>query len=305
MEKQIVIELSEKFRKGLINRRDFIQKVILSTGSVVAAGHTLSQMGFEVGLIQEAKAQGGGDIIIEEVTYPSANQMIRGYLAKPAQGGPFPTMIVIHEIFGLSDFIKDVARLFARRGYLALAPCLSEGNCADDLPDGKHAQWMLDTLQSGEARVPLDEQDKLIAGFNWLAQRSDVDPTHIGSVGFCWGGARSFTLATRLENLWTALVFYGSTPPLAELDTIKAPVLALYGGLDNASPTSITGRAAETARAMRDAKTGPKIFEWEIYNQAPHGFFADRETKTVAVTRAALIAKDLMFDFLDRQYDRP
>jgi carboxymethylenebutenolidase len=113
---------------------------------------------------------------------------------------------------------------------------------------------MLDTLKTGVARVPDDEQVKLQDGFNYLTGRADVDPSHIGSVGFCWGGARSFTFATRNPDLWAAVVFYGSTPPFDDLNNIQAPVLGLYGSLDNNSPTSITGRAAETAREMRARK---------------------------------------------------
>jgi carboxymethylenebutenolidase len=209
-------------------------------------------------------------------------------------------MIVIHEIYGLSDFAKAVARLLAQHGYLALAPEFPEAR-PGALVDGKHSQWMLDTLQTGVAIVPEDEQDKLRDGFAYLTQRDDVDPAHIGSVGFCWGGARSFTFATRNPSLWVAVVFYGSTPPLETLDTIRCPVLALYGGLDNNSATSITGRAAETARAMR---ARGKTFEWEVYNQANHGFFrADPPPGTlVSEARPALIARDLMFDFLERRY---
>ena len=114
-------------------------------------------------------------------------------------------------------------------------------------------------------------------------------------MGFCWGGARSFTLATRNDRLWVAIVFYGSTPPFEDLGDINAPVLALYGALDNASPTSITGRAAETARAMRAAG---KVFEWEVYNLAPHAFFRDGDM--VSTSRAATIAWELVKDFLSR-----
>jgi carboxymethylenebutenolidase len=299
MDKSLV-QLSEGFRKGQVNRREFIQRVILSAGGIVAAGHVLRRLGFDSGLLREAQAE-STKIETMDLTYPSSDGDVDAYLAKPLGKGPFPTMIVIHEIFGLSEFAKDVARLFASNGYLALAPHFPEGGGA--LPDGKHAQWMLDTIRTGIAVVPDDEQDKLRDGFIFLSQRSDVDPNHIGSVGFCWGGARSFTFATRNPNLWAAVVFYGSTPPFGDLDTIQAPVLGLYGGLDNGSPTSITGRAAETAREMRARE---KTFEWEVYNQAPHGFFrADAPPGTrVADTRPALIAKDLVFDFLERHYDR-
>ena len=280
-----LFELCERFRKGLIDRREFAKKVRLAAGGAAA----VSQL---PGVIARARA-GDCDIVIEEGRFPSGTDTIPYYLAKPEGKGPFLTMIVIHEIFGLSDFIKDVVRLFARSGYLAMAPCLSEGGCT--LPDGKHAKWMMSTIDTGVAIPPPDEIDKLQDAFAFLADREDVDAGHIGSVGFCWGGARSFTLATENPQLWVAVVFYGSTPPLEDLGNIECPVLGLYGALDNASATSITGRAAETARAMRDQG---KEFEWEVYNMAPHAFF--RDGSVVSQSRAATIAWELVLDFLSR-----
>lgn len=290
-----LIELCAKYRKGLVNRREFAKNVLIATGGLVAASQFISAMGLDAGLIPELYGQ-QGEIVIEEGQYRSGDDLISYYLAKPAKGGPFKSMIVIHEVFGLSDFIKDVARLFARTGYLAMAPCLPE-QCR--LADGKHSAWMLKTMETGVAGVPPDTIGQLNDGYRFLEERPDVDPKHIGSVGFCWGGARSFTLATRNERLWVAIVFYGSTPPLEELPKIQAPVLGLYGALDNNSPTSITGRAAETARAMRAAQ---RTFEWEVYNRAPHGFF--RDGPAVSTSRAATIAWDLVKDFLIRQERR-
>ena len=180
-----LIELSEKFRAGQVNRREFIQRVVVLAGGAAAAVPLLNQLGFDSGLIREANAL-GSNIETMDVEFPSGGDLIPAYLAKPVGPGPFRTMIVIHEIFGLSNFIKDVARLIARNNYLALAPCFSEGNCTDGLPDGKHSQWMLDTLQTGVAIVPLDEQEKLDDAYAFLSKREDVDPDHIGSVGFCW-----------------------------------------------------------------------------------------------------------------------
>lgn len=291
-----LIELSEKFRNGLVNRRDFLTKVVGATGGFVAAAHFLSAMGFDPGLIKEVSAQ-QGEVDIEEGSYPSGDKAISYYLAKPKEAGPFPSIIVIHEIFGLSDFIKDVVRLFARTGYLAMAPCLPE-QC-ESPSDGKHSPWMLETLKTGVAVVPPDTIDQLNDGYDFLEGRKDVDAQHIGCVGFCWGGARSFAFATRNQRLWAAIVFYGSTPPFEDLMNITAPVLGLYGALDNNTPESITGRAAETARAMRDLK---KIFEWEVYNLAPHGFF--RDGPQVSTSRPAILAWDLAQDFLTRYYKR-
>jgi carboxymethylenebutenolidase len=124
--KKKVLELSEKFRNRAIDRRTFIQRVVLAAGGVAAAGEALKKLGFDPGLIREARASDECEIVTEDLTYPSGTDTVNAYLARPAQDGPFPTMIVIHEIFGLSEFTKAVARLFACNGYLALAPELPE-----------------------------------------------------------------------------------------------------------------------------------------------------------------------------------
>ena len=280
-------ELGASFRQGLLSRRDFVRQATLLAGGAGAA--------LVAGLTPEARAARAGDILIEEGTYKSGENQITYYLARPAKDGPFPTMIVIHEIFGLSEFIKDVVRLFASAGYLAMAPSLSEGG--GRLPDGKHAPWMLDTLRTGIALVGPTEITKLLDGHAWLAGRKDVDPEHIGSVGFCWGGARSFTLATVDPDLWAAIVFYGSKPPDEAMETIEAPVLGLYGATDINNLTSPSVTAPLAARTMRALN---KTFEWEVYSRAPHGFF--RDGNSVSQSRAAGLAWELVNDFLGRHY---
>ena len=281
-------ELWDSFRQGKLHRREFVRRVLLLTGGTAAAA------GLVTSLAPEATAA-AGTITIEEGYYKSGDEQIAYYLARPKEGGPFPKMIVIHEIFGLSEFIKDVVRLFAYSGYLAMAPELLPGSAP--LPNGKHTRWMLETMETGVAVVGPPEIVKLMDAYNWLAARKDVDANYIGSVGFCWGGARSFTLATVNPDLWAAICFYGSSPPSDAMAFIEAPVLGLYGANDNNNANSITGRAAETARTMRSLG---KEFEWEVYNMAPHGFF--RNGTKVSQSRAALIAWQLVQDFLERHF---
>jgi carboxymethylenebutenolidase len=287
---QSFAELWERFRQGLLSRREFARKVLLLSGGAAAVGPLAGAA---------AAAQPVRDDISVEVevgTYPSGDTDVEYYLAKPKEGGPFPALIVIHEIFGLTDFIRHVTHRFATIGFLAMAPVLLQPEAR--LPDRKHAAWMLDALRTGFARAPQNEIDELQDGFRFLASRPDVDPDHIGSVGFCWGGARSFTLATVIPDLWIAIVFYGSTPPVDDLNNIVAPVLGLYGALDNNSDTTPTAQAAETARNMAARN---KVFEWEVYNMAPHGFF--RDGNKISESRAAQIAWDLVLDFMDRYFN--
>jgi carboxymethylenebutenolidase len=326
-----ISKLSEDFRKGQLTRRQFITRVTATTGSAFAASHALSLMGFDNELVQEVRAHRAG-IIESSGQYPHGTAAVDYFMGRPKYRGRFPAMIVIHENMDLTDFTRNVARLFARQGFVALAPSVlkfsrpaptpspspspsatptptptpaatPEATPAPmvDLSQGKHAEWMLATLETGVADIPPDEIDALNSGYQFLANRPDVDPMHIASTGFCWGGARSFSLATRNQNLWAAIVFYGSTPPFDQLQYITAPVLGLYGALDNRSPTSITGRAPETAREMARLN---KVFEWEIYNQAGHGFFRGPDRIAISEERPAKLAWRLLLDFLSRHYER-
>lgn len=298
MEKSLS-ELSESFRKGLLSRRDFVRRVVLLTGGTAAAGQVLTTLGFDADLIQEAEAR-HKDSKIEETTgqYSSGDEMVDFFLAKPVGEGPYPAMIVIHENMDITEFIRNVARKFARQGFVALAPSVLrfEQRMAAQQSGTKHTAWMLASLETGITAVDMNEIDALNSGFEYLLTRGDTDPEHIGSVGFCWGGARSFTLATANERLWAAIVFYGSTPPVEALERIKAPVLGLYATLD----LRITERVPETAREM--LRLG-KTFEWEVYNRARHGFFRAPDL-SVSKERPAKLAWRLVEDFLERHYQR-
>ena len=292
-------ELSESFRKGSLSRRDFVRRVVLLTGGTAAAGQVLTTLGFDADLVQEAEAQ-RKDRRIEETTgqYPSGDEMVDFFLAKPGGEGPYPAMIVIHENMDITEFVRNVARKLAREGFVALAPSVLrfEQRLAAQQSGIKHTAWMLASLETGVTAVDINEIDALNSGFEFLSTRGDTDPEHIGSIGFCWGGARSFTLATANDRLWAAIVFYGSTPPIETLEKITAPVLGLYGALD----PRITDRVPETAREM--LRLG-KTFEWEVYNRARHGFFRAPDL-SVSKERPAKLAWRLIEDFLERRYQR-
>src|SRR5260370_18103542 len=108
MEERSVRVLWENFRRGLLDRRDFIHKVVLSAGGAVAASQVLKKLGFEPALIREAEAHQAG-IVTQDVPFPSGNETVNAYLALPAGSGPFPTINVIPEILRLSHVTTDAA----------------------------------------------------------------------------------------------------------------------------------------------------------------------------------------------------
>ena len=236
------------------------------------------------------------------VQIPSGDRTIDCYLAIPP--GPKtrrPAVVVIHEIFGADDHIRDVARRFAAEGYVGAAPNLFSAEVRHRLtppnialamqalaqapPDLRHDPSRMAAFvaaQPPERRPVLealggvrDPQAQagfardLVAVTRYLARLPEVDPARIGSVGFCFGGGLSARLATQDPELRAAVIFYGQNPPLADVPAIRADVLGLYAGED----PGITATVPELEQAMRAAG---KHFEHHVYPGAKHAFFNDR-----------------------------
>ena len=230
----------------------------------MAATHLLvEQSGLAQVISQKETAAGTIKISGEDVDFSTKEVKLGGYLAAPAGEGPFPGIVVIHENRGLNEHTRDVARRFAIEGFVALAPdALARlgGTAAMESPDA--ARTAIGTLTPDQIRADLD------AALVYLAAQPNVQKDKLGSVGFCWGGARSFNLALHSDQIGAAVVFYGSAPPLEELKNIKAPVLGLYGATDE----RITSKVPEVAAAMKAAN---KPYDYKIYDGAGHAFFND------------------------------
>jgi carboxymethylenebutenolidase len=248
------------YRNRQLDRRSLIKAAVALTGSYTTA-HLLLETTGVVDLISTVEAQTAG-VQADTVTFPSGSAQVTGYLVRPAGTGRAPAIIVIHENRGLNEHIRDVARRFAAEGFVALAP---------DLLSRLGGTASMKTVQEATAaigRLPIfDALADLRESFNFLAKQPTVDATKISSIGFCWGGWRSFMLATQQPALYRSVVFYGTTPDLG-LDNIKAPVLAHYASRDRA----ITGNSQWTAREMK--RLG-KNYTYYIYDDTDHAFFND------------------------------
>lgn len=213
-------------------------------------------------------------LIAGEVRIPTADVDIPGYRAMPKERGPFPIVLVVHEIFGVHEHIRDVCRRLAKRGYLAIAPDLfaRQGNPAEL----KTVQEIMETVV---ARVPDDEVMKdLDAAAAW-AGANGGDDARLGITGFCWGGRIVWLYAAYSSKLKAGVAWYGRLAggtdelrpkqPLDLAGSLKAPVLGLYGGEDQGIPV-------ETVDMMRDElKAANGKSEIVVYPGAPHAFFAD------------------------------
>lgn len=194
----------------------------------------------------------------ESVSFKSGGETVAGYLALPDSPGRHPAIVVIHEWWGLNDWVKEQADKFAQQGFAALAVDLYRGKSAT-APDEAHE------LMRG---LPQDRAIRdMKAAFAYLAARSDVNKSRIGSVGWCMGGGLSLQLAVHESGLAACVVNYGAMPTDgADIRKIRAPVLGNFGAEDHGIPPDAV-RAFE--KVMKDAG---KTVDVKIYDGAGHAF---------------------------------
>jgi carboxymethylenebutenolidase len=188
------------------------------------------------------------------------NRTVQSFVVYPETRQKAPVVIVIHEIFGMTDWVQTVADQLAAKGYIAIAPDLLSGMA----PNGGRSSDFL----GGAAREAISKlnPDQITADLNAVADYAKKIPaanSKIAVVGFCWGGGQSFQFATSRKDLSAAFVFYG--PPPKDVSTITAPVYGFYGGED----ARIDATIPETQEAMK--KAGKK-YDPVTYAGAGHGF---------------------------------
>jgi len=194
----------------------------------------------------------------ESVRLKSGSETITGYLALPDSNGPHPAVVVIHEWWGLNDWVKEEARKFAEQGYVALAVDLYRGKSTAS-PDEAHE------LMRG---MPQDRAiSDMKAAFAFLSARSDVNKNKIGSVGWCMGGGLSLQLAIHEPKLAACAVNYGAMPTdAADIAEIHAPLLGNFGAEDR-------GITPEDVHAFEKAmKAANKSIDVKVYDGAGHAF---------------------------------
>ena len=194
----------------------------------------------------------------ETVSYKSGDETVSAFLALPEGAGKHPAIIVIHEWWGLNDWVKEQAQKYAAQGYVALAVDLYRGKVASN-PDDAHI------LMRG---LPDDRGMRdLEAAFAYLSSRKDVNAAKIGSVGWCMGGSWSIKLGVDQPKLAACAVNYGWLPSEpALIAKIKAPVLGNFGAEDQGIPPKDV-KAFESAM-----KADGKITDIKIYEGAGHAF---------------------------------
>lgn len=210
-----------------------------------------------------------------EVKIPVADGEMPAYRAMPAKGTKLGTILVVHEIFGVHEWIKDVCRRFAKAGYLAVSPDLyARHGDATKIADFK---ILIDTI----VRKAVDETvlSDLDATAKWAAGNGG-DPARLGVTGFCWGGRATWMYTAHNPDIKAGVAWYGSmtkhandTRPVHPIDLaakMKGRVLGLYGELDKGIPVSEGDEMRAALKAAGDTKS-----EIVVYPGADHGFLAD------------------------------
>jgi carboxymethylenebutenolidase len=261
MEKKIE-NIVEEYRSEKLNRRELFTRLIAVTGTYAAAQLFLERSGLAQTVVSDVESN-KANVESATVEYKNGDVKLTGYLSKPKKKGKYPAILVIHENRGLNDHTRDVARRFAAAGFVALAAdALSRKGGTASFETPEKAREAFQTLNMTEVISDLN------AGLAFLNSHPNVKKGKLASIGFCWGGARSFALATEPNNLKAAVVFYGTAPTEEQLAKVRVPVLGIYGSKDE----RITSKVPEVAATMKKFN---KTYEYKIYENAEHAFFND------------------------------
>ena len=227
-----------------------------------------------------------------DIKLPSGGHPVRTWIVYPERKDKAGVVILIHEIFGLSDWLRGTADQLARDGFIAVAPDLISGLG----PNGggtESAASRDDVVALVRAITPDDATAKLNAVRDYAIHLPAANGKS-ATVGFCWGGGRSFAYATTQPNLNAAVVYYGTPPETPDLVKIKAPVLGFYGGDDARVTTTV-------APAETEMKKLGKSYEPHVFDGAGHGFLRAQEDRQGANLKATQSAWPRMVTFLREQ----
>ena len=291
-------EFAEDYEEGRLSRRDALKLIASVTGSLIAANSILagcapppvatetsvtsptdsptaepptssSPTAESVATDSSSPAAAYGTVmpddpavIANEVQIPAQDTNLIGYLARPSSESVSPVILVCHENRGLTAHIQDVARRFAKAGYVGLAmellsrqggsAAVGEGNVPGALGNISPDQFVEDFK----------------SGWRYLQGQPFAQAERVGMTGFCFGGGVTWRVATQMPELLAAVPFYGPHPPVEDVPNIQAAVLAMYGELDSRINSGIP--AIEEAMLSNH-----KIYEKVVYPNADHAFNND------------------------------
>jgi carboxymethylenebutenolidase len=209
-----------------------------------------------------------------EVKIPTKDGDMPGYRAMPAKGENFPVVLVVQEIFGVHEHIKDICRRLAKLGYCAVAPELyARQGDVSKLTEFPEILKIVRTVPDSQVMSDLD------ATVAWAKKSSKGNTDKLAVTGFCWGGRIVWLYSAHNKDVKAGVAWYGRLVgdkndlqpkyPLDIVADLKAPVLGLYGGEDMGIPNDTVEKMQA---ALKEAK---KPSEIHLYPKTPHGFYAD------------------------------
>jgi carboxymethylenebutenolidase len=273
LQKYLVEEMVEEYQAGRLSRRELLRRATLITGSAVVAGTVMSTLGTAPAAAAPAPRpawQTGVTVSPDDpaievgmTDYPGDGATLRGYLARPRGVQQSAGVVLMHANAGLAPHHEDIARRFAKEGYVALAvDLLSRQGGTASFPD--RAAVTGAQGQMAETQMLTD----LSSAVAYLQSLPSVRASSIGALGHCFGGGIIWRLATVNANLKAAVPFYGIAPPLDAVPNIQAAMLGIYASDDERIDSTIPGLVEALTAAG-------KTFEIEIYPGTQHAFFDD------------------------------
>lgn len=292
-----VHQLVHLYVDGAFGRRELIKRVARYTGSIAAAMTALG--GYEELKAQPSPCPAGvrvppeaEDLVVQDVEFPGEGGKVLGHFAYPKNlTEPQPGIIVIHENRGLVDHIKDVTRRAARAGFCAVGVDLLSRQ-------GGTQNFTEPTQQTAAYNRTTQDQRRsdLIAALDFFKFNENVIFDRIGVTGFCAGGGNTWDLIVNVPEIAAAVPFYGTPPPVEDLQKIQTPVLAMYAETDR----TLTLRMAPV---MTEMISRQKVFGMNIYQGVGHAFHND--TGAAYNREAACDAWNRTIAFFNRHLRRP
>ena len=281
---QDIIRLHDLYIEEGMDRRQFLKKLAVLTGSTASAIAFLPMLDYNLALA-ETISKNDPRLEADYLNYPGKNGSIKAYLARKKSAGKQPGVIVIHENRGLNPHIEDITRRMALEGFTALAPdALSPLGGTPSDPD--KARDMIRTLDKKET------EQNFIAAAQYLKTHPKTTGK-IGVIGFCWGGAMANQLAVQSQDVQASVPFYGRQPAASDVPKIKSALLLHYAGLDKRINKGIPDYEAALKSAGID-------YTLHIYEGANHAFNNDTNTSRYHPEAAALAWKRTI-EFLSKK----
>jgi carboxymethylenebutenolidase len=224
-----------------------------------------------------------------DIAVPGADAKLRTFVAYPERKDDAPVVIVIHEIFGLTEWVRAVADQPAAEGFIAVAPDLLSG---EGPGGGGTESFAGDQVRDAVRKLTPEKVEQRLNAVREHALQMPSAGDKSATIGFCWGGTQSITYATRQPQLNAAVIYYGTAPKENDaLAKVKAPVIGFYGGDDH----RVTSTVEATEAAMKELN---RPFTAHVYEGAGHGFLRQQAGQDGANRKAAEAAWKETISFL-------